>query len=179
MAVGAYLDDSSAAGTIIDPMNDCAAASPAHCAIDSGAVYVYTRSGTTWPIQAYLKASNAEAGDWFGFAVALNADGSALAVGAIFEDSVAMGLNGDVTNNAVVDSGAGYQFLRRFGTWTQQSYIKASNPGVDDRFGIALGLSSDGETLVIGAPRENSSATGLGGDQASNATEGAGAVYLY
>lgn len=179
LAVGAYLEDSAATGIGGAPVDDCTTVKPIYCAADSGAVYVYTRNNTAWSLQAYLKASNTEAGDWFGFAVALNGDGSALAVGAILEDGIATGIDGDITNNTELDSGAVYYFVRNAGTWIQQAYIKAPNPGTDDRFGIAPGLSGDGNTLVIGAPREDSSATGLGGDQANNATEWAGAVYIY
>jgi len=59
-------------------------------ATGSGAVYVFTRSGTTWNQQAYVKASNTEAGDQFGVSLALSADGNTLAVGAIGEDSALM-----------------------------------------------------------------------------------------
>jgi len=38
-------------------------------ASNSEAAYVFTRSGTTWSQQAYLKASNTDAGDLFGMAV--------------------------------------------------------------------------------------------------------------
>lgn len=179
LAVGAYLEDSAATSINGDPVNDCLTTNPTYCAADSGAVYVYARSDNAWLPQTYIKASNTEAGDWFGFAVALSADGNALAVGAIFEDSLATGIDGDVTNNAELDSGAVYYFVRNAGAWAQQAYIKAPNPGTDDRFGIAHGLSGDGNTLVIGAPREDSSATGLGGDQTNDATEWAGAVYIY
>ena len=45
-------------------------------AADSGAVYVFTRAGTSWNESAYLKASNTNAGDTFGRA--LSDDGSVL-----------------------------------------------------------------------------------------------------
>src|SRR5437016_9183736 len=69
----------------------------------AGAVYVFTRTGTTWSQQAYIKASNTgepgvggqfPEGDRFGFSIALGADGNTLAAGAIGEDSGAQGLNG-------------------------------------------------------------------------------------
>ena len=47
---------------------------------DSGAVYVFTRRGNGWEQQAYVKASNADAGAEFGHSVALSADGNTLAV---------------------------------------------------------------------------------------------------
>lgn len=58
----------------------------------------FTRVGTTWSQQAYIKASNTDVNDVFGYSVALSADGRALAVGAIGEDSAATGINGDQGN---------------------------------------------------------------------------------
>jgi hypothetical protein len=76
----------------------------------SGAVYVFTRSGASWTQQAYVKASNTGADDQFGWSVALSADGNTLAVGAVGEDSNAMGVNGDQTNNSASYSGAVYLY---------------------------------------------------------------------
>jgi hypothetical protein len=75
---------------------------------DSGAVYVYSRTGTTWVRQAYIKPSNPGAGDEFGWSLALSADGSSLAVGAWLEDSAARGVNGDQSEESGKDSGAVY-----------------------------------------------------------------------
>jgi hypothetical protein len=146
---------------------------------DTGAVYLFKRTSGIWAQQAYMKASNAADSDQFGGNVALSADGDMLAVGALGEDSVAAGVNGrqnDETSNA---SGAVYGFKRSGGTWSQQAYMKASNTGVSDFFGIELTLSADGETLAIGATFEDSIATGLGGNQNDGSADGAGAVYLY
>ena len=74
----------------------------------SGAVYVFARSGSTWTQQAYIKASNTDAGDAFGYSVAISGD--TLAVGAQGEDSKATGINGDQTNNSASGSGAAYVF---------------------------------------------------------------------
>ncbi|MBV8762129.1 MAG: FG-GAP repeat protein [Deltaproteobacteria bacterium] len=53
-----------------------------------GAVYLAARSGTTWTYTHYVKAPNADAGDTFGWALALSGDGTTLAVGAPGEDGV-------------------------------------------------------------------------------------------
>ncbi|MFG1497819.1 FG-GAP repeat protein [Saccharospirillum sp. HFRX-1] len=64
--------------------------------------------------------------------------------------------------------------------WTDESYIKASNTDASDFFGTSLSLSGDGNTLAVGAPGEDSSATGINGDQAPEKKASAsGAVYLY
>ena len=49
-------------------------------AFRSGAVYIFTRSGTEWSQQAYIKASNAQTGDYFGESISLSHDGNTLAV---------------------------------------------------------------------------------------------------
>jgi hypothetical protein len=144
----------------------------------AGAVYVFTRSGTTWSQQAYVKASNTDVGDSFG-SVALSSDGATLLVGARFEYSAATGIGGNQADNSTLDAGAVYVFTRSGTTWSQQAYVKASNTGTNDEFGSALALSADGLTLAVGSPNEDSGATGLDGSQADNSTSGAGAVYVF
>jgi hypothetical protein len=78
--------------------------------VDSGAAYVFTRTGTTWKQIAYVKASNADAGDEFGGALAFSRDGRTMAIGARAEDSGAKGVNGNQNDNSVRDSGAVYVF---------------------------------------------------------------------
>jgi hypothetical protein len=144
----------------------------------SGAVYVYRKNGTTWVQEAYVKASNTGASDEFGNSVALSDNGNVLAVGARYEDSAATGIGGDQSDNSIVDSGAAYVFRRSGTTWAQEAYVKASNAQMADHFGYNVALSGDGRVLVVGAPREDSPATGVGGTQTDSAWE-SGAVYVY
>ncbi len=58
-------------------------------------------------------------------------------------------------------------------------YAKASNTDAGDYFGYSVSLSSDGNTLAVGAQYEESNATGIGGDEDDSSTSDAGAVYLY
>ena len=58
-------------------------------------------------------------------------------------------------------------------------YAKASNTGVDDHFGSSVSLSGDGNTLAVGAYREDSNATGIGEDEGDDSTRDAGAVYVF
>ncbi len=179
LAVGATGEDSALTGTagIVDETT------AGNAAPGAGAVYVYTRSGTTWTQQAYIKASNTGADDQFGTSVALSSDGSTLAVGAIGEDSSAIGIGGIETDNSATNAGAVYVYLRSGTTWTQQAYIKASNTGGDDQFGISVALSDNGNTLAVGATGEDSALTGTAGivneTTAGNAAPGAGAVYVF
>jgi hypothetical protein len=127
----------------------------------------------------YFKASNTGIGDSFGWEVALSADGTTLAVGTSWEDSSATGINGDQADDSARFSGAVYLFRFDGMSWAQQAYIKASNTEDVDLFGAKVALSADGNTLAVGAPFEDSSATGINGDQADNSADGAGAVYLF
>ncbi|WP_413398016.1 histidine kinase [Microbulbifer sp. 2304DJ12-6] len=171
LAVGSYGESSNATGIDGDQAsNDLA---------ESGAVYVFVRTGTAWAQQAYVKASNTNEADSFGYSVSLSKDGSNLAVGAPSEDSNATGIDGDQDNNDAVNSGAAYVFVRTGTTWTQQTYVKASNTDGDDRFGMTVNLSGDGNTLAVGAAYENSDATGIDGDQANNDLFDSGAVYVF
>ncbi len=131
-------------------------------AADAGAVYVFSRSETTWNQQAYVKASNTDAGDHFGSSVSLSSDGNTLAVGARGEASKAKGIiDGDEDNNEASNAGAVYVFSRSETTWTQQAYVKARNTDASDEFGFRVSLSSDGNTLAVGAIFEGSNATGI------------------
>ena len=153
---------------------------------DAGAVYVFVRDGTTWTQQAYLKASNAQGtgpgdidGDEFGTSVSISDD--TIVVGAPLEDSNATGVDGNQSNNDAGRSGTAYVFVRNGETWTQQAYLKASNTRAINFFGSSVSIS--GDLLVVGAPRENSSATGVNNEDGSNATNspnfGAGAAYVF
>lgn len=154
----------------------------------SGAVYVYSRTGNTWTSQAYIKAGNSNNNDHFGSGVVLSGDGQWLAVVAEYEDSKASGVHASgarQTNNEATDSGAVYLYQRRHTLWQERSYLKASNNRVGDRgfgqnqFSTAVGLSDDGEQLVIGSWGEGGVATGIQGDQNDRSGTNIGAVYLY
>jgi hypothetical protein len=169
LAVGAYAEQSAATGIGGDQTDNTAG--------NAGAAYVFTRDGTdTWSQQAYLKASNTNAGDWFGQAVFLSGD--TLVVGAPFEDSTATGINGDQSINIAGSAGAAYVFTRDgAGTWSQAAYIKASNTGVGDRFGASVAVSDD--AFAVFAPSEDGADFGIGGTQTNNSAGDSGAVYVF
>ena len=179
LAVGAPGESSNA--TAIDGNQDD------NSAPQSGAVYVYTRNDSVWTPQSYIKASNSEASDFFGWSLALSTDGNTLAVGAYGEDSNAKGINGNQSNNNHLLAGAAYIFNRTASTWTQQAYLKASNTDSAsanasfgaDYFGWALDISSDGNTVAVGAFGEDSGATGVNGAQNNNDAPNSGAVHTF
>lgn len=150
--------------------------------IGSGAAYIYTRSGNTWTQQAYLKASNTGGkmdnglfGDNFGRSVAIS--GNSVVIGAALESSDANGVNADQNNDFAISTGAAYVFVRHGSRWSQQAYLKASNPDRNDYFGNDVDIF--GDTLVVGAPGEDSNAKGINGNQGNNLAANSGAVYLF
>ncbi|MFO0701266.1 MAG: FG-GAP repeat protein [Nitrospira sp.] len=172
MVVGSWFEDSNATGVNGNQADNTAP--------NSGAVYVFTRANGVWSQEAYLKASNTEAGDNFGKSVALS--GNTLAVGAWQEGSALAGVTAGspdetTTSNGALGSGAVYVFTRTNGVWSQQAYLKASNTGASDGFGNSVAL--DGDTLVVGANEEQSNATGVNGNQADNTAPNSGAVYVF
>lgn len=142
---------------------------------ERGARYPVTIDPTVQ--RAYLKASNTNTGDRFGSSVAIAGD--LIAVGAPWEASNAIGVGGNQADNSAVRSGAVYLFIRSGGggAWRHEAYIKASNTGSGDHFGGALALS--GNTLVVGARREQSNATGVNGNQSNNSVMESGAAYVF
>ena len=145
---------------------------------NSGAVHVFSRLGIGWAHQAYLKASNTDQDDNFGRSLALSQDGNTLVVGAPYERGRDDGLNGNQASNGGADVGAAYVFRRNGLDWRQQAYVKAANSATNDEFGWGMALSSDGQTLAIGAPGESSSGSGWGAAW-NNDSPFSGAVYLY
>jgi hypothetical protein len=147
MAVGAVGEASSATG--IDG-NQADTSMPG-----AGAVYVFTRAGTTWSQQAYVKASNTGEktdGDQFGYSVALSSDGNTLASGAISERSAATGINGNQADKSADGAGAVYVFTRAGSSWAQQAYVKPWNTTArGGLFGYSVGLSGNGDTMAVGA----------------------------
>lgn len=173
LVVGAPLEDSSQSSITTVAASD-------NNLIDSGAVYVYTRSGVTWSLQAYIKAPNAGIADQFGYSVAL--DGDTLAVGAPNEDSNVTSVNSNTSsqNNNSSDTGAVYIFKRTGNSWALEAYVKANNNDVNDYFGRVIDLNLD--TLVVGVEAEDSNLTTISnGSTASsnNSSANSGAVYVY
>ena len=107
---------------------------------DQGSVTVYGRSGKSWTEEKVLVAENGNAEDWFGYSVALSADGNTLAVGAVYAD-----VNGNK------DEGAVSVFARTGGAWALQKTLNISGGNAGDLFGYAVALSADGSTLAVGA----------------------------
>ncbi len=145
--IGAYQEDDATGGATTD----------------NGAVYLYTRSGSTWSQLQKLLTSDKATGDQFGRSVALSADGNTALIGASGED--------DPTSPATTDNGAAYVFTRSGATFTQQQKLLTSDKATGDSFGIFVALSADGNTALIGALQED--------DATGGATTNNGAAYVY
>lgn len=106
---------------------------------NQGAVYVFTRSGTTWTQVAKVLHSDPAATDYFGYNVALSSNGLTMAVAAPLK-----------TNNGS-QMGAVYIFTRVADTWTQEAKLLSSDITADDTFGMDLAISNDGNILMVGS----------------------------
>ena len=177
LAVSAINEDS-----VWDNITNGTSASDNNSSSNSGAVYVYKRTGSNWAQEAYIKASNNSAGDRFGYSVSIEND--TLVVGAYLESSdqrtITNGTTAASTDNSMAGTGAVYVYKRSGSTWTQQAYIKAVNSNVNDNFGRRVSLDND--TIVVGAHLEDSSETTVtnGTTAASdNDKSASGAVYVF
>ena len=120
----------------------------------------------------YLEASITDNNDRFGHSVAISGD--TLVVGAYLEDSESKGVGGDESNDFARNSGAVYVFTRSEDLlWNKQAYIKASNTKSGDYFGYSVAIS--GDTLVVGAYREDSKDTEGNGEGSNDS----GAAYVF
>ena len=110
-----------------------------------GAVWAFTRSGSTWTRQGPKLTGAGEVGDGlFGIDVALSADGNTALVGGSSDDGGA---------------GAAWAFTRSGQTWTQQGPKLTGSGAVGDAvFGFSVALSSDGNTALVGGPSDNGDA---------------------
>ncbi|RIK62868.1 MAG: hypothetical protein DCC65_16840 [Planctomycetota bacterium] len=111
------------------PLNDDVAA-------DAGSAYVFVRSASSWFEQAKLIAPDGSTGDKFGNGVAIS--GETVIVGSPLDD------------DAGLDSGSAYVFVRSGETWTQQAKLVAFDAAAGDHFGTSVAV--DGNVAVVGAP---------------------------
>ncbi|MBM9578358.1 FG-GAP repeat protein [Leptospira sp. 201903070] len=147
---------------------------------DSGAAYIFRRTGVIWTQEAYLKTPNPDNNDYFGSSVAISGD--TVVVGAPQEGSLSGLINGTTASadNSKFNSGAAYVFRKSGPLWVQEAFLKASNLDSNDQFGKKISIS--GNTIAVGAPFEDSNQSDvLNGSVASsdNSVSSAGAVYVF
>ena len=102
---------------------------------ESGAAYVFERSGTAWTLAAKLTQPAVSDSSYFGIDVAIDADGSTIVVGASWADDV----------------GKAYVYERKGTAYSRIAELEASDAAVQDRFGGAVSISQDGTRILVGA----------------------------
>ncbi|MEO8017689.1 MAG: hypothetical protein ABI769_07735 [Pseudomonadota bacterium] len=147
-----------------------------------GGIGVYRRDNLTWVKDAHWLPPSNVGHDGFGHAMEFSRHGDYLA----FSDPTwyASGAGAQEQWSSSGSSDGGVLVLkRRPGSIPDFFYtylIKAPNPGALDRFGESVAFGGpDGHYLAIGAPGEDSAATGVDGDRQNEAGEDSGAAYLY
>jgi hypothetical protein len=105
-----------------------------------GTAYLFTNKANGWSQQTRLNPADYQSGAFFGFSVALNADGSSALVGAYGQNSLA---------------GAAYLFGRNGTSWEQQQKFTAPDASPNAYFGYAVTLDTNSDTLLIGSDAQN------------------------
>lgn len=108
---------------------------------DSGAVYVYSRSGTTWTGEAKLFAADGTWHSYLGRSVALSGD------------TIVAGAPGQGITQS---SGFVYVFRKSGGSWAQEAKFKGSDGASGDEFGEKVSIVND--TALIGAHFDDNAA---------------------
>jgi FG-GAP repeat protein len=109
------------------------------------AQWVFTRSGSTWTMQAKLTGSGETGEGQFGHSVALAADSKTALVGGPGDDG---GL------------GAAWTFMRSGKAWNQQGEkLTGAGEVGKGRFGSGVAISSHGKTALIGGGNDNAAQT--------------------
>jgi hypothetical protein len=150
-------------------------------------VLVYGWTGSAWTQEAALESPGGADTDYpaFGQGLALNRNGTVLAVGDTSNTASGAGVSDSVQpplpRPPLNRHGAVFVYQRGDGTprWTLTKVVKATNPENDDAFGVEISLSGSGLTMAVDAGAEDSAARGIDGNQADNSKTTSGAVYLY
>jgi hypothetical protein len=106
----------------------------------TGAVWIFTRTGTSWSVAQVLSDPDPEYRSHFGAGVALSSDGQTAIVGAPADRFY---------------RGSAWVFKRSASGWSQQAGPLTGGGEVGQgRFAQNLAISGDGATAVIGAPSD-------------------------
>jgi hypothetical protein len=114
-------------------------------ATNTGAAYIFTRSGTSWTQQQKIQPSDLQVSDYFGTSVAISDDGNSVIVGAPGEDT-----GGSAAGAAYI-----FTWSETSSSWSEQQKIQASDKQGGDQFGWSVAISGDGNTAIAGGPYED------------------------
>ena len=123
---------------------------------NAGAAYIFKQTSGTWSQVSKLIASDLASASYFGTAVAINAAGTVVFIGAPGNNS-----------NGQVGSGTVYVFAAN-PNWTQTYKLFAANTYAAAEFGGAISLNASGTVAAIAAP-----------NQRVGMSDGSGAVYIF
>jgi len=134
-----------------------AAVATAYKTSETGAVYVFTRSGTTWTQRIILGAggtipSDLSTGDQFGFGVDVHKNSMVVAAA----NRASPKGNGHVYVFTTSDDGV---------TWTQRKKFTTTSGDIHDNYGQdskGVGIDETSETIVVGAGYDDSGNTAAG-----------------
>jgi len=130
---------------------------------NTGAAYVYVRNGENWEQAAYLKSDSDFGQQGFGTSVAIS--GNSIVVGSPHTSIPGFS-----------SPGAAFVFTEGEDGWSRTQRLAAHFPGTDDEFGHSVAI--DGDSIVVGAPHEDSLADSIDGE-ANNDGNDSGAAYLF
>ena len=105
----------------------------------TGAVFIFTRSGSTWTQQGPKLVPDVTGVTGLGWSVAMSADGNTAIAGCPYDDNYV---------------GSARIFVRSGSTWTQ-------GPKLAGAGGDAVAISADGNTAIVGDMQDNGSAGAL------------------
>jgi hypothetical protein len=137
-------------GTAVDISGDTLIVSARSETVDensgAGAAYVYRYDEGTWTLEQTIENPEPEAGDEFGYSVAI--DGDTVIIGAARDDGVG------------ADSGSAYIYKRTDSTWSLLETITASDGAEKKWFGQIVGV--DGRIFLAGGPGRTTDPLGCG-----------------
>tara|TARA_R110002153_G_scaffold29711_8_gene91143 strand:+ start:300 stop:1979 length:1680 start_codon:yes stop_codon:yes gene_type:complete len=116
------------------------------CNTNSGAVFVFTRSGSTWTQEQKIQPTDIAQQDLFAINVGISGDGNTIVAGSYNED-----------NGSFLSAGALYAFSRSGSTWSQKIKLYSSDSASDDEFGYGVAIAKDDGTVIAGARFEDAS----------------------
>jgi len=138
-----------------------------------GAAYVFLRNDSAWQQQARLIAPSPVDYNSFAADVEINSDGNTIVVGSPENASV---------NANRIDAVHVYRFVEN--EWQHRAILNASNSSfiansLGNGFGRQVSISSNGNSVAVGAISESSSARGINGSQLNVDGIRSGAAYLF
>lgn len=102
---------------------------------DTGAVWIFIRSGTIWSQQGTKLVGTGQYCNWSA-PVSLSADGNTAIEGTL-------------------GAGAAFIFIRKDTVWSQQAMLVGTGEAGNAYLGSSVALSADGNTALVGGPYDN------------------------